>query len=249
MPDDFFSPEFERRLQLEEHETAQREARRAERRQRVRRRPCCIPDCQATVLRSAPFPLCTSHMVKVWELVEGRSDLPTSAPTEVADAQRHAAAVKERKTTREANRGWLYVLDTRNGLVKIGWTKDIDRRLSQYPPTFGLVIAIPGTRTEERDIHRSLANSKVSGREWYEVTSEVVRQINVMVAQENVLRARRHSRAMESYNPQWSVAFAPPALEMLPRFTSLEEWETKSIGVFTSERRPAPKSRPAARKV
>ena len=252
-----FSPEFEARLARGEKQAAEREGRAERRRQRLRKTVCCIPDCDTQVRRAQEFPLCVNHMVKIWELVEAKgrwsaawgSLTDNGLTPEEGDAQRYAAQVKQRSAATRQAAGHLYVLDTRDGLVKIGWSKDGWKRMSQYPPTFRLIVMTAGTRADERDIHRSLRNSKVTGREWYEVTPEVVRQINHLISMENTRRAQSHSRRLAEYNPSWSKAFHPGELKLLPKFTTLDEWEGGPLGTFADARKPAPKSRAMGRRV
>lgn len=252
MPDDEaweFSPEFEARLQREERKAAQEAAERESRRLRRRQTECCIPDCSTMSERRGEFPICGPHLVKIWARVDEsrRMDADLLAAQEVA-AARYAESIASRRDSAPV-RGRIYALDTRDGLIKIGWTKDLWLRMRQYPPTFRLIASCAGTRADETAIHRALRPSKVSGREWYDVTPEVVRQVNQIIALENVALARQHQARMDEWDPSWSDAFRPAPLKLRPRFTDLDSWEGEPIGVFAADKRPGPKSRSAVRRV
>lgn len=212
-------------------------------RRRVRTNPCAIPGCPHSSYRINQFPLCTDHLLRVWKLVEGDFQLrlnefrlPTEAPSPVLTvAEQEARTLARRQKLREvaAARGFLYVLDSRDGLVKIGWTgRDLWARLNDYPPTFELIVAIRGTRADERDVHRGLKLSRRKGREWYEPTPEVVRLINEWITIRNVAVAQRsgdtRSRARAiiksgSPRPEWVEREADDQPVMLPRFVSLDD--------------------------
>jgi hypothetical protein len=252
MPD--FSPSFERYVQgVERRETP--------RRQRIRRINCVLPECNREVRRANKFPVCTEHLLQIWKLVDGEADLTgrgyhadatgsepdiTTITVEEQEAQRLAKRQKQRELA--ATTGWLYVLDTRDGLVKIGWTsRDLWDRIAQYPPTFRLITQTRGSRTDERDLHRSLRLSRVKGREWYEVTPEVVRLINLWISIENTSLAQRTSdrrnRALERQN-QTGMIFPVDrrALEYVPqfkpKFVSLDEWRDPDQATKTTGTEP-----------
>jgi hypothetical protein len=57
--------------------------------------------------------------------------------------------------------------------VKVGWTSNLEQRMKSYPPHSRLLVTYPGSRADERDLHRTLATSRVAGREWYERTPHI----------------------------------------------------------------------------
>lgn len=256
-----FSPAFEAKLQREERIAERRRPRR-----RVRTQPCVIPDCRNESRRSSEFPLCVNHLVLVWREVSGplvvnhgekRSVESRWVPGEgfVTDPPRPDEALNEdelearRLAKRErarrvaARQGTLYVLDAQNETVKIGWTsRELWQRLDQYPPHFRLIVSVPGTMADERDVHRSLAEFRAAKREWYHVTGEVVRQINDWIAIANTIEAQRatdNERQLAYMNPD--VDFSPT---FLPRFTTLAAWAHDGrVGPYYREPKPAPKSK------
>lgn len=230
-------------------------------RKRIRTAPCCIPGCDAWMPRGDLMPLCTDHMLRVWRLIDserqrfGAIPLPDRLPDDSAHvateselkAAEHAHRIKSRPS--HAQEGTIYVLDTgvQDG-VKIGWTsRDVYRRLAEYPPTFRTIVTAPGTRADERDLHRSLKLFRMEGmgNEWYHADNgEVVRAINDLIRLSNVVHQQRTGRAVERasdadalmFDRTWGVKW---------RFVSLDKWRGDQPAVNPTTM-PGPKSRPAA---
>lgn len=71
----------------------------------------------------------------------------------------------------------LYAVRTSEGLIKFGFTADLNRRLRAY--VGGSLLAFrAGSRNAETDLHRSLAPSVARGREWYNPTPAVMAVVN-----------------------------------------------------------------------
>lgn len=248
----YLSPSMEHQLQREERISAVRNASRT----RLRKVECCLPDCTASVYRSNLFPLCIDHLLRVWRLVD---DMPQPSPWAMPASMElipkavdtaHVVTEEELEAKRLASRqrqreiattnGTLYVLDTGNDTVKIGWTKrDLWQRLNEYPPHFRLIVSVPGTKADERDVHRSLKLFRAAAQEWYFVKPEVVRQINTWIALANTINAQAATQNRINYgyaNPD--LTFEPT---LLPMFTSLAEWRGNLRPPQVSM--PAPKSR------
>ena len=84
------------------------------------------------------------------------------------------AAVMEGATwvDEDRNRGWLYVVETDpEGPVKIGWTKNLTRRMEAYathsPFRPRLLACWPGSRDDETLLHHRCAGFRIRG-EWYD---------------------------------------------------------------------------------
>ncbi len=232
-------------------------------RKRMRKVGCCIPDCVAEVYRSNLFPLCINHLLRIWKIVDGMERpspwaLPESTIWATGDAS-HVVTEEEVEARRLAARqrqreiattpGTLYVLDTANDTVKIGWTKrGLWQRLDEYPPHFRLIVSVPGTRADERDVHRSLKMFRAAKQEWYFVKPEVVRQINSWIALKNTIDAQTSTANKARYgasNPE--TDFTP---YLLPKFVDLASWKIDGrIAPYQAPDRPAPKSRSSARRV
>lgn len=222
-------------------------------RRRVRMTECVMPECTRLAHRNAKYPLCLAHLLGVWQHVEASDDRPTGEwegepkpmPTITSEeAEARALAARERQRRAAAQVGTLYVLDAHDGMVKIGWTsRELTQRLDQYPPHFRLIVAVPGSRADERDVHRSLRHALSKGREWYDPTSEVVRLINEWITKANAL-AIVHSKALREQYPQHGP-FDP---RVLPPFTSLAEWgHDLRRGPHNRREAPAPSARRSAR--
>lgn len=77
----------------------------------------------------------------------------------------------------------IYAVRTNDGLVKIGGSADIVNRLDHIKGGVSEILAIkPGTRHEERDIHRALSGHATDGREYYLPTPSVLKVVNAMRA-------------------------------------------------------------------
>lgn len=81
-----------------------------------------------------------------------------------------------------ATEGTVYALQ--NGYtIKIGWTANLSQRMRTYPPSSILLVTYPGTRTDERAIHRRFAHLLTHGREWFPVAPQITEWVDRMVAQ------------------------------------------------------------------
>jgi len=62
----------------------------------------------------------------------------------------------------------VYAFRTRDGLIKIGHTKDIAQRAGSLGGGLRSLLALkPGTYADEQEIHRSLKGRAARGREYY----------------------------------------------------------------------------------
>jgi len=68
--------------------------------------------------------------------------------------------------------GWIYYIRL-DEKIKIGWTANLQQRIKSYPPHAVVLIEHPGTRYDERDLHRTFKPSRAAGREWYRPHSGV----------------------------------------------------------------------------
>lgn len=215
-----FSDAMEKRLAVEE-------ARRPKR-TRIRKIQCVIPDCAHEVHRLNLFPLCMNHLLLVWKIVDNgnavspwtkenglwqtKVDYSHVITEEEVEAKRLAARQKQREIA--TTPGTLYALDTGAGTIKIGWTgRPLAARLREYAPHTRLIVCVPGTLADERDVHRALKMFRSDGNEWYRVEGEVVRQVNLWIALHNTAFAqgKLHRDA-----PQ----------RRLRRFESLDDWNS-----------------------
>lgn len=78
--------------------------------------------------------------------------------------------------------GTIYFLRI-GGYVKIGWTSNLEKRMRQYMPDTQLLAVKPGTRKDERQLHRKFAHLKTHGREWFPLAPQITEEIDATVAE------------------------------------------------------------------
>lgn len=76
----------------------------------------------------------------------------------------------------------IYAIATPAGLIKIGYTSDLGKRLRKFKD-FGAgdaqVLAFAfGSPEDERALHHNLRDALAAGREWYTPTADVLHVIN-----------------------------------------------------------------------
>lgn len=178
---------------LDPEEAARRKARRRERAEASRLRlaethqrdwsTCIVDGCKFQVpkrLRGGiEFPVCTPHAVAVWMDVEARAEEPEIQEATAALRARRQAESQEREAQEQAEEdayqrryraglvpGDIYFIRA-NGLIKVGWSADVERRLKSYGPGIEVLCVYAGTRQDETTLHQQLTPSRAKGREWY----------------------------------------------------------------------------------
>lgn len=142
-------------------------------------------------MNECPIPGCGDARPDGLLVCEGHAD-------EIATQVRRRKSVPAHKAD-----GWIYYL-LLDGKLKIGWTANLAQRLKSYPPHAVMVLDHPGTRADERDLHRSLAPSRIVGREWYSKTPEVeaaLRRVQQMKYEESLA----YYRSITDGKPHWIV--------------------------------------------
>ena len=77
----------------------------------------------------------------------------------------------------------VYAIQTKDGLIKIGWTSDLARRSGQVGYGQRAIIGfMRGDLADELAIHARLKGLAVRGREWYPWHSQVLAVVNEMRA-------------------------------------------------------------------
>lgn len=143
--------------------------------------PGCTLMCPAELQDGIEFPICSIHAAAVWENVERQLNSRNAEMFEALgalQARREAIRSEERKADaieREERaakvrkpdaQGWIYYVRA-NGLIKVGWTSDLERRLRAYGANAEILAHYEARRSEEAALHRQLAPSRAKGREWY----------------------------------------------------------------------------------
>lgn len=171
------------RRRREERERADRQAE-ARKRDGVDWSVCLVPGCGedlriygALIFRiedrdpDKSLPLCDHHATVAWRQIQSRKGDPLIMRTtaEVDAELRHRQATKEAEAAarRKADRnGHMYFVRI-NDLIKIGWTRNLGRRLKEYGAGAELLCHYPAHADEETALHRQLRPSLAKGREWY----------------------------------------------------------------------------------
>lgn len=155
-------------------------------RQRLRNRrhitTCLLPECDAPTiaLMGTPLGVCHAHALDVAVYFDSmvdtspfRDEITAKRTADVLfriDAERKSAArVAE---SRRLHPGWIYYLLVADR-IKIGFSKDVKRRLRAYPPDCPLLALHPGTKQLESEMHAKFAGSRAAGREWFLDTPEL----------------------------------------------------------------------------
>ena len=162
--------ENERRAESRKVRAEQAQAR-ARERHRVDWTRCIIPGCNFTTTKTlhggtraddVHFPMCWTHMVVAWEFINEQLDNPdVTAISEALRARREQIRLERERddadvadSVRAAAKagtldGEIYFVRTGSGLVKVGWTSDLESRLRAYGPATELLALYPGTRNDE----------------------------------------------------------------------------------------------------
>lgn len=81
------------------------------------------------------------------------------------------------RTTRPKRAGVVYFIAA-NGMVKIGFTQNIDERMKAIqatsPTQIELIGTLPGSLRLEREIHERFKHARAHG-EWFQATPEILR--------------------------------------------------------------------------
>jgi hypothetical protein len=132
---------------------------------------CCWPNCRFPV--EDDLPLCGHHardtaaIVNEWPEDKGRVQL---TPEDIARRKQRRA---DYLATKRGQWGQIYYIRL-NDVIKIGWTSNLHSRLIDYNPGAVLLAHHAGTRTDERDLHRSFKPLRVHGREWYDGNASII---------------------------------------------------------------------------
>lgn len=136
---------------------------------------CLVPGCGGTPYLPQPendhktwLPLCVDHTIVAYNHGNIDQDNPVITAAHDRHIERRRAAADETKKQKLANtNGHIYVVRL-NGLIKVGWSRDVHERLRSYGPDVEIIAAYQGTRDDETLLHRQLRPALAKGREWYE---------------------------------------------------------------------------------
>jgi hypothetical protein len=125
--------------------------------------------CDRLSIPDAPFPICSRHALAIFRHMADALDsadpvLRLVAGFEEMDDARAKRYRGERRTGTDASVVYYLLID---GLVKIGYAADLERRLVAYPPTAKVLATEPGGREVESIRLAEFADYKSAGREWF----------------------------------------------------------------------------------
>lgn len=118
------------------------------------------------------LPLCLDHLAVAYQQANFERDNPLMVEAntlllERKEAKRREVDANIRKEWQDRHDGHIYFVRL-NGLVKAGWSRDVDQRLRAYGPDVEVLAIYPGSRSDETNLHRQLRPALARGREWYE---------------------------------------------------------------------------------
>lgn len=126
--------------------------------------------CARRSVPTAPFPVCTHHMSKLYEFVV--DNIKQRSPQLDIDHER-ALLASERF-------GVIYYVRC-GELLKIGTTTQVlGQRLNQMPPDRQVLATEPGGYTLERHRHTQWRHRRAQGREWYHLAPDLLDHIRAL---------------------------------------------------------------------
>lgn len=120
-------------------------------------------------------PLCMIHtqiMQRVFLATEQRISQRGKEREQELAASAEKIEAGERLTSRDPVPGHVYYIRI-DGLIKIGYTSNVWKRMQAYPPNAELLALEPGTKKTETDRHAHFRDKLARGREWFGDCSEI----------------------------------------------------------------------------
>jgi hypothetical protein len=168
---------------------------------------CIWPECVREATPWLRFRMCEAHGREVADMVTRWDDPPGVMATIEKNDQTRAentrkinAGERVDTTTRHLVPGWIYyaLID---GLIKIGFAKDVPSRMRQYPPTAQLLAVEPGTLQVERTRHQHFGQHLAKGREWFADVPELREWISTVVTEYGSAAQHAHTWGREAKRP------------------------------------------------
>ena len=119
------------------------------------------------------LPVCYHHGAVIWETLARYYVNDPKFAEAIADVHDLRAA---RSAQRKADSKAAHLANTQDGdiyfvkvgeLVKVGWTRDLAKRLKAYGASAEFLYSYPASRDDETNLHRQLRPALAKGREWY----------------------------------------------------------------------------------
>lgn len=129
---------------------------------------CCWTGCVFAADRSFKLPLCRGHAKHVFQVLDAAREAERALEAEQRAAERQKTEV-------------IYYAKI-GGHLKIGYTSRLEQRMRSYPPNTELLAVHPGTREDERQLHRQFAVHRSHGAEWYPLVPVILEHIERVIA-------------------------------------------------------------------
>jgi hypothetical protein len=132
--------------------------------------------CGGDAEPGSPVPLCRRDVIAVHDYWQERDDMAArilrgeGGGVEAAQLLRAA-----RRPQPKDERGHVYYIRL-GDRVKIGWSANVTRRISELP-TEQLLAVEPGDRQLERDRHVQFIHLSAAGREWFRLAPDLLAHV------------------------------------------------------------------------
>lgn len=152
------------------------------------------PPCDRATNPFARIALCTDHRREVANSVGYGPRPPSDLERKVWEQEQQingllhtiqderAERAKPRAKRPVRTDGVVYFLRV-GGHIKIGWTSDLNKRMRGYHPDSTLLATKPGTRKDERSLHRKFSHLTTHGREWFPLAPQILEEVDRTVAE------------------------------------------------------------------
>lgn len=145
---------------------------------------CLVPGCGGILpnelFHSQParrdhqtfLPMCFTHLAVAYAQARAKDDETLMVEAVAIVLERREAKVKSIDEARK--KAWLTKRDGHiyyvriNGLIKVGWSRDVKERIHSYGPDVEVLVVYPATFADETNLHRQLKPARARGKEWYE---------------------------------------------------------------------------------
>lgn len=126
--------------------------------------------CDSPAAEWAPFPICAHHAMRLYRSMDATLEAAQDDPLLMATIG--LDAIEDQRTrvklgSLEPDPDPVVYFLLIEGLVKIGHTDNLTKRLRSYPPHAQLLATEPGDRSREAQLHREFDDYLLAGREWF----------------------------------------------------------------------------------
>lgn len=142
-------------------------------------RKCCMPTCNRTVPRNREHDVCQDCGIEIaiahWHQASMRSAV-------AAELRARRDERREQRRQQLAANSVVYYIEVRPGVVKIGYTGNLKKRLMELRVSHTALLAIePGGRDVEQERHQWFAHVRIHARrEDFDLAPEIQGHIAAM---------------------------------------------------------------------